>query len=109
MAQRSERAFPEVLVDALVKEADSPEEAAFIDALARLDKSRDWKMCACAGRTMAVVGRSYGPEMARDAEEHAMAWWHTAEERQAWRFGFDWKPGAEPLPLAWLERKEARS
>jgi hypothetical protein len=78
----------------------------FGEVLRALDQTSDWKMRACAGRTMASFAADFVPDIMGQFDRHGMSRAVTASEKQAWRFGFEWKPGAVPRPLSELQSCE---
>lgn len=75
----------------------------FAEALRGLEQTNDWKMRACAARTVAEFALDFAVDQGRMVDRHGMARAVTASEKQAWRFGFDWVPGAVPRPLSDFE------
>ena len=80
--------------------AVSKPDEAFGEALRALDQTNEWKMRACAARTVAVFAADFASDQGRMLDQHGMARAVTPSERQAWRFGFDWTPGCAPRPLS---------
>lgn len=79
----------------LVTKPPTAEDDAFAAELRGLARSDHWKRFAVSGRMMAELARELadGRPMPRSPSGIDV---HPAEDRRAWQWGYDWKPGGPP-------------
>lgn len=79
-----------------------------VDLRAR-PESDEWKMRACAGRTVRVVFVEESVEALERARAYGMSRTLNAVERQAWLYGFEWEKGKAPRSIESLRAELERS
>lgn len=76
----------------IVAEADA--DAEFMAELRELDRSDDWKMWAISGRMVGQLRDRFDDGRPMHSMERGYV--GPAEDRRAWLWGFNWKPGGPP-------------
>lgn len=87
----------------------STEDPEFISELRERTESADWKMRACAGRTVRVVFTGVSPADLERARAYGLSRTLNAVERQAWLYGFEWEKGKPPRSIESLRAELERS